>query len=99
MSDASEEFTWPETVRINAYPGHGTGGVVGTISNQATGWVLRNAPLMVRTFLRPPVAADPRDWRDPRVGWGVILPEKAGLSPAALATAQDAPAPIQTLVE
>lgn len=45
-----------------------------------------------------PAPLDPADWRDPRVGWGLILPERPGLEPSALATADDAPEPIRALV-
>lgn len=46
-------------------------------------------------------AAEPvdlRDWRHPRVGWGLVLPDDDALPAAARATAQDAPEPIRALV-
>lgn len=45
-----------------------------------------------------PAPIDPADWRDPRVGWGVVLPEPPGADPAALGTADDAPEPVRALV-
>ena len=45
-----------------------------------------------------PDPPDPANWRDPRVGWGLILPESAGLTDDQLAGAGDAPEPIQALV-
>ena len=38
------------------------------------------------------------NWRDPRVGWGLILPDNDALSDADRARAVDAPAPIQELL-
>jgi hypothetical protein len=48
-------------------------------------------------IMRPEVL-DPADWRHQEVGWGLILPEPDGLTRAQLATAGDAPEPIQKLV-
>jgi hypothetical protein len=38
------------------------------------------------------------DWRDPAVGWGLVLPDETSLPLAARATADDAPEPIQRLL-
>jgi hypothetical protein len=57
----------------------------------------RRLPVL-REPLAPPPRADLADWRDPRVGWGLILPHQADRSHAELATAADAPAAIQQLV-
>jgi hypothetical protein len=45
-----------------------------------------------------PSPPDPADWRDPRVGWGVVLPFRANLTREQLATADDAPQPIRDLL-
>lgn len=42
---------------------------------------------------------DLHNWRDPRVGWGVVLADKAGLSEATLASGDDAPEPIRRLLK
>jgi hypothetical protein len=44
-----------------------------------------------------PTEADAWEWQDPRVGWGLVLPDVPGGHPAALATADDAPEPIRRL--
>jgi hypothetical protein len=48
--------------------------------------------------LQRPDPADPKDWADPEVGWGVVLAEPEGLTPQQLATADDAPEPVRQLV-
>jgi hypothetical protein len=45
-----------------------------------------------------PEPPDPANWKDPEVGWGLVLPERAGLSPDQLATADDVPEPVRQLV-
>lgn len=90
---------WPDTLSINAYLGEDKRAVSGLISDQAKSWTLRNAPPTVRTFLKPPTPADPRNWRDSRIGWGLVLAESAGCSEADLASGADAPEPIQALLK
>jgi hypothetical protein len=89
--------TWPSSLVINAHTGDKQA-VAGNLDTDARRWVLRVEPTRVKTFLKPPVPADPNDWRDPRVGWGLILPKKPGLSDSELAGAADAPKPIQKLL-
>ncbi|WP_109471287.1 hypothetical protein [Ornithinimicrobium cavernae] len=81
-------------VRANAFTedGPATGSFAPTLGRWTVGALDLGVPHLV------PSAADPADWKDPRVGWGVILPEPEGLDPAALATADDAPEPIRELV-
>lgn len=49
-------------------------------------------------FLAAPKLADPRDWRHPDIGWGLVLPDNAALSHAERATADDAEEPLRRLV-
>src|SRR5262245_57010791 len=49
-------------------------------------------------LLAIPKQADPADWTDLRVGFGVVLEETPGLSPAVLASGDDAPPPIRKLI-
>ncbi len=42
-----------------------------------------------------PNPPNPTNWRDERVGWGIILPERDGVD---LAKAADTPTPIQELI-
>jgi len=90
------EIELPTVLAINAFTG--TKQAEGVVSSEAKRWILNNAPEKVRTFLKPPPLANLNDWRDPQVGWGLILPEKPGLSSSDLASGNDAPEPIQDLL-
>ena len=68
-------------------------------SAQAKSWLLGNAPPKLRTFLKAPPKADPKDWRDSRVGWGLVLPHNPALPPDKWSTAEDTPESIQALVK
>ena len=89
--------TRPKTLDINAYDGSRR--APSPLSDQWRRWSLRQAPPTIRAFLRAPPRADPRDWQDQRVGWGLVLPYNPALSPEEQATAIDAPEPIQELVK
>lgn len=58
----------------------------------------RRRPQVPRESLAPPARVGLDNWRDPRVGWGLILPARSGRSAVELATADDAPAAIRRLV-
>lgn len=49
--------------------------------------------------LRPAELPDLSKWYDPKVGWGIVLPDNPALSPQEKATAIDAPEAIQRLLE
>jgi hypothetical protein len=89
--------TWPDTLTINAYLGDGRPGAASPVAPKADAWTLRHEPPVARAFLKPKPIDETR-WDDPRVGWGLILPERPGLTPAQLATADDSPEPIRELV-
>ena len=87
----------PSLLRMNAFAGATR--AEGPLAARSLKWTLSNAPPTIRTFLRPAPNADPRDWRDARIGWGLVLPHNPALDAAAQATAIDAPPPIQELVQ
>lgn len=87
----------PPLLRMNAFAG--AAAAEGALGERSLKWTLSNAPPSIRTFLRASPKADPRDWRDERVGWGLVLPHNPALGAAELATAIDAPAPIRELVD
>ena len=89
-------MAWPTTLTINAWTGESPAS--GTVSAQAPNWVIRTEQPNVPEYLKPPEDANPADWRDPFVGWGLVLPERVGLSPAELASGADAPEPIRALL-
>lgn len=79
-------------VSIDAFTGQGR--VSGRFATDVTDWALATSPYSYRAARRPnPPHLD--DWRDARVGWGLVLPERPDVD---LATAADAPTPIQELV-
>lgn len=81
-------------VQANAFTGEET--ATGTFAPSLGAWTVGTPDFGVPHLVPSP--ADPTDWADPRVGWAVILPERPGLDPATLATADDAPEPIRELV-
>jgi hypothetical protein len=83
------------SISIDAFTGEET--VSGPLDQRFAAWALSTARVGTPPTLLP-VAADPANWADERIGWGVVLPEPPGLDAAALATADDAPEPIQELV-
>lgn len=87
---------WPETLAINAWTGDAA--AASPVNARTLAWVLQTPPLRAQQYLAPPPEADPANWRDPRVGWGVVLAEKPGLSKQDLASGADAPEPIRKLI-
>jgi len=82
------------TVAIDAYTGEAT--ATGRFAANYRAWALVT-PKYGQPVMRPD-PPDPKNWLDPRVGWGLILPEPPGRTADQLATAGDAPEPIQDLV-
>lgn len=90
------EGALPETLTINAWSG---GAVVP--SPLRTDALRRWSTLRAFSRYSAPLAAQPldlRNWRDPRVGWGIVLPDDAALPEKLRARADDAPEAIRTLV-
>ena len=48
--------------------------------------------------MRPGTEADPKDFRHPEVGWGLVLPFRSDLDAGALARAEDAEPPFRRLL-
>jgi hypothetical protein len=92
----ADELQLPHSLSINAWTGEEA--ARSKTSSDAEDWILSSGPPRIRTFLAPPKAADPANWRDPRVGWGLVLPNDPSLSPADAAAAKDAPEPIRALI-
>ncbi len=85
----------PSALSINAWTGTST--AEGPAAKKARAWGLQKPPIPAPV----PLAAediDPRDWRHPEVGWGLVLPEADdSWSAAERAVATDAPEPVQRL--
>jgi hypothetical protein len=90
----SPDFDAIETVAIDGFTGDAP--VVGHVASEYRAWALAR-PMYGQPKMRP---AQPNlaDWSDENVGWGLILPERDGLTPEQLGGAGDAPEPIQELV-
>ncbi len=84
-----------EPVQLDAYTGDEP--VTGRFAADDRPWALGGPAVEVDRQLVP-TPAKPEDWRDERVGWGVILPERPGLDEAALARPDDAGEAITALV-
>lgn len=79
---------WPGTLQINAWAGPAAQNTSAVAEDLRSRLLAANTPH--RSRLLAPVPVDPRNWRDPRVGWGLVLPDdarppgpgKAGLWPS-----------------
>lgn len=89
----------PDNLQINAFEGSRSLGP-SPAGRELSRWPLKNSPFEVRRFLKPPSPADPRDWNDPRVGWGVIAAEplNTSLSENELAENVDLPDALRQLI-
>jgi hypothetical protein len=84
-----------DTVAIDGFTGETP--VVGHFASDYRKWALAT-PKYGQPTMRPD-PPDPTHWWDENVGWGLILPERDGLSPEQSTRACDAPEPIQQLVD
>lgn len=87
--------------------GAGTPSAVQRLVDDPTAWATgpwperlrrRSASLDPVESLLPQAAPDRRDWRDPRVGWGLIVAEPEGYSDAELAAGKDLPEALHVLL-
>ena len=88
----------PSELQINAWTGDGRAGVTSSVGEDSVRWALERYGEPLPKLLAPEAPADPRDWRDPRVGWGLVLPDVDGLGEVEKARGQDAPEPIRALL-
>jgi hypothetical protein len=88
-------MVWPQHLQINAWAGDG----VDNRSLTETSFgdkILSRAPRRDQPLW--PESLNSANWRDPRVGWGLVLPENEALSEQDRALALDAPAPLRKLL-
>ncbi len=88
-----------ERLQVNAWL-PGTHRVEAQPSRALTDWAIRRAGDLVPE--RPLAAAEPpdeRDWRDERVGWGLVLADDDAVAPADKATGADAAPALRRLLE
>ena len=86
----------PRELTINASEGRGT--LKGATADSAEQWVLETTPPPVRPFLAPPKPADPVNWSDERVGWGLIVQDRDDFTEQQKIDLADVDQPIRDLV-
>lgn len=87
----------PRRLRLNAWAG-GETGVSGIVSGQVTDWAFRRRLQRMDLRLLAAPLANPRDWRNAEVGWGLILRDVDHLSDSDRANGADAPVPLRQLL-
>jgi hypothetical protein len=82
-------------VRIDAWTG--TQAPASPLSPRRDGWAVRPAAIDAGAalFPRPP---DPANWRDERIGWGLILPDRDDFTPEQKARDEDICEPLRALL-
>lgn len=87
---------WPEELTANAWTG--AEAASGALGAEARFWAVSDhfagRPEYV---LAPERRPDLADWADPRIGWGLVLPDHPDLSNADRGRADDCPAPVREL--
>jgi hypothetical protein len=87
----------PDKLQVNAWTGEAAG-ASGRLGEESVRWALERYGDTLPKLLAPDTPADPRDWCDPTVGWGLILPDVDDLGDAEKARGEDAPEPIRALL-
>jgi hypothetical protein len=94
----SDPTVRPREVELNAYVS-GEDGVRGSLDESSARWALRSAPGVLERFLKPPPPADPRDWKDERVGWALVTFEQPGFNGTQFAANEDLCPTLRQLLE
>jgi hypothetical protein len=94
---ATDGVELPSDLQVNAWMGDDVS-TVSPVGANLVRWALEPRGEALPKLLAPDAPADPRDWRDPSVGWGIVLPDVDGLQDAEKARAEDAPDPIRALL-
>ncbi len=89
---------WPADLTINAWTGAATA-PSSPPGAQAANWAVQPRLLTAPRMLAAPEPVDLRDWQHPKVGWGLVLPDREGVPTKDLALALDAPDPLIELVK
>jgi hypothetical protein len=89
---------WPDELTANAWTG--AEAASGALDDEARLWAVRDhftgRPEYV---LAPEKRPNLEDWADPRIGWGLVLPDRPALSNADRERADDAPGPARQLAQ
>ena len=95
MADDPLPFASLGPIGINAWTG--TTSPRSPFVDARDGWAVATSPLRAQQSAAPHPPG-PEAWQDPRIGWGLVLPYRPGLTPEQLGTADDAPEPIRALL-
>ena len=87
----------PDKLQVNAWTGEAAG-ASGRLGEESVRWALERYGDTLPKLLAPDTPTDPRDWRHPSVGWGLVLPDVDDLGDAEKARGEDAPEPIRALL-
>jgi hypothetical protein len=93
------DIQFPKQLQVDGYTGEAAAGASGVVSQDAYRWGVKGRIGRPERVLAPAKPADSSDWKDPRVGWGLVLAEKPDLSAEQLADGSDAPEPIRQLLK
>jgi hypothetical protein len=92
MSD--DQLPIDDELRVDAWCGEAARG---PLHGDSLGWAMqRDVPEPGQTLAPAPM--DLADWRHPRVGWGIVLPDRNDVPAADKARGLDAPEPIRELL-
>ena len=86
---------WPEELQINAWAG-ASENTSATEKRVQQGLLSERLPGRGAHLL--PTLINPRDWRNPNVGWGLVLPDDNAIPEDARARGDDAPEPLRRLL-
>lgn len=95
VHDLPTDASLPSELTLDAWDGERA--VVGPLAARPGAFALQPQPRVSR-LMRPEADADPKDFRDPRVGWALVLPHRPDLDAAAQARAEDAEPPLRDLL-
>lgn len=87
---------WPAVLQVNAWAGDEP--AAAPPGRDSRRWALERHGEPLLKLLAPDAPADLRDWRDPRVGWGLVLPDDDALDDTVKARGEDAPEPLRELL-
>jgi hypothetical protein len=88
----------PDPLHLNAWLGMGKPSQAGVVEKFGP-WLGINETPKIPEILAAKGVRDERDWRDPRIGWSLLLPHRDGVDPKGLGRPDDAPRAIQRLWE
>jgi len=81
---------------MNAWPGE-EDSATSPLHEKVVSWLLSSIPQRLAPYLFPEPRPDETSWEDPRVGWGLVLPNPPSNKPEDLADLKDVPESVRQL--